>query len=101
MHDPATGRRRAVHALILTAAYSRHISVHLSFTQTLDAVVARCERAREFFGGVFAVWSPEYVPRKIFGVLCPPRLCALVEPMAVTAARWRWWRHINDQSEAS
>lgn len=59
MHDPASGRRRAVHALIFTAVYSRHMFVRLSFTQTLDAVVAGCERAWEFFGGVFAVLIPD------------------------------------------
>jgi transposase len=59
LHDPASGRRRAVHALIFTAVYSRHMFVHLSFTQTLDAVVAGCERAWEFFGGVFAVLIPD------------------------------------------
>jgi len=59
MHDPDTGRRRAVHALIFTAVYSRHVFVHLSFNQTLDAVVAGCERAWEFFGGVFAVLIPD------------------------------------------
>jgi len=59
MHDPDTGRRRAVHALIFTAVYSRHVFVHLSFTQTLEAVVAGCEQAWQFFGGVFAVLIPD------------------------------------------
>ncbi len=36
MHDRDTGRRRAVHALIFTAVYSRHVFVYLSFTQTLE-----------------------------------------------------------------
>ncbi len=58
-HDPDTGRRRAVHALIFTAVYSRHVFVHLSFTQTLEAVLAGCEQAWEFFGGVFAVLIPD------------------------------------------
>ena len=59
MHDPDTVRRRAVHALIFTAVYSRHVFVHLSFTQTLEAVVAGCEQVWEFFGGVFAVLIPD------------------------------------------
>lgn len=59
MHDPVSGRRRAVHALIFTAVYSRHMFVALSFTQTLDDVLAGCERAWEFFGGVFAVLIPD------------------------------------------
>jgi hypothetical protein len=40
MVDPETGRRRAVHALIFTAVYSRHMFVWLSFTQTLADVIA-------------------------------------------------------------
>lgn len=59
MHDPESGRRRAVHALIFTAVYSRHMFVWLSFTQTLEAVLAGCEQAWEFFGGVFGVLIPD------------------------------------------
>ena len=57
--DPETGRRRVVHALIFTAVYSRHMFVWLSFTQTLEAVVAGCEAAWRFFGGVFKVLIPD------------------------------------------
>ncbi len=59
MADPATGRRRAVHGLIFTAVYSRHMFVWLSFTQTMAAVVDGCEAAWEFFGGVFRVLIPD------------------------------------------
>jgi len=59
MHDPATARRRAVHALIFTAGYSRHMFVWLSFTQTLEAVLEGCEQAWGFFGGVFGVLIPD------------------------------------------
>ncbi len=59
MLDPASGRRRAVHALIFTAVYSRHMFVWLSFTQTLEAVLEGCEHAWEFFGGTFAVLVPD------------------------------------------
>ena len=59
MHDPGTGRRRAVHALIFTAVYSRHMFVWLSFNQTLAAVIAGCEAAWDFFGGVFKVLIPD------------------------------------------
>jgi len=45
LQDPVTGRRRTVHALIFTAVYSRHMFVALSFTQTLQDVLAGCERA--------------------------------------------------------
>ena len=57
--DVDDGRRRKVHALIFTAVYSRHMCVWLSYSQTLAAVIAGCEAAWEFFGGVFAVLIPD------------------------------------------
>ena len=57
--DPETGRRRVVHALIFTAVYSRHMFVWLTFGQTLDAVIAGCEAAWGFFGGIFKVLIPD------------------------------------------
>ena len=59
IHDPETGRRRVVHALIFTAVYSRHMFVWLTFSQTLEAVIAGCEAAWGFFGGVFKVLVPD------------------------------------------
>jgi len=57
--DPDTGRRRKVHALILTAVLSRHMFVHLSYGQTLADVIAGCEAAWSYFGGVFKVLIPD------------------------------------------
>jgi transposase len=57
--DPVTGQRRKVHALIFTACYSRHMFVWLTFSQTLVALIAGCEAAWEFFGGVFKVVIPD------------------------------------------
>ena len=57
--DATDGRRRKVHALIFTAVYSRHMFVWLSYSQTLAAVIAGCQAAWEFFGGVFAVLIPD------------------------------------------
>ena len=59
LFDSAAGRRRVAHALIFTAVYSRHMFVWLSYSQTLAAVIAGCEAAWEFFGGVFAVLIPD------------------------------------------
>lgn len=53
------GRRRKVHALVLTAVYSRHMFVWLTYSQTLAAVIAGCEAAWSFFGGVFKVLVPD------------------------------------------
>ncbi|MGA7688762.1 MAG: IS21 family transposase [Jiangellales bacterium] len=57
--DPETHRRRKVHALIFTAVYSRHMFVWLTHAQTLVAVIAGCEAAWRFFGGVFTVLIPD------------------------------------------
>ena len=57
--DPDTGRRRKVHALIFTAAFSRHMFVYLTYSQTLAEVIAGCEAAWSFFGGVFKVLIPD------------------------------------------
>lgn len=59
LDDPNTGRRRVCHALIFTAVFSRHMFVWLSFTQTTDTVIAGCEAAWRFFGGVFKVLIPD------------------------------------------
>lgn len=57
--DPVTGRDRVVHALIFTAVFSRHCFVWLTHRQTIDAVIAGCEAAWTFFGGVFATLIPD------------------------------------------
>jgi hypothetical protein len=57
--DPQTGKRRRVHALIFTAVVSRHMFVWLTYSQTLVAMIAGCEAAWEFFGGVFKVLIPD------------------------------------------
>jgi transposase len=59
MFDPATSRRRVVHALILVAVWSRHMFVWLTFTQTTADVIEGMERAWAFFGGVFPVLIPD------------------------------------------
>jgi transposase len=87
MHDPVSGRRRALHALIFTAVFSRHVFVWLSFTQTLADVIAGCEAAWRFFGGVFKVLIPENVPRNIFRVLWPGALCG----RGPAASGGAWW----------
>src|SRR4249919_434000 len=69
------GRRRKLHALVFTACFSRYLFVYLTFSMTLEEVIAGCEDAWAFFGGVFRVVVPEYVPRNIFRVLCPAALC--------------------------
>ncbi|MFI7068643.1 IS21 family transposase [Kribbella sp. NPDC050124] len=57
--DPETGKSRRVHALIFTAVVSRHMFVWLTYSQALAAVIAGCEAAWGFFGGVFKVLIPD------------------------------------------
>ena len=53
------GRRRRVWALVLTAVVSRHQFVWLTYRQSVADVVAGCEAAWAFFGGVFRVLIPD------------------------------------------
>ncbi len=57
--DPAVGRSRVCHALIFTPVVSRYSFVWLTFRQTIDDVIAGCEAAWAFYGGVFATVIPD------------------------------------------
>lgn len=57
--DPTAGRRRLVRALIFTAVFSRHMFVWLCHRETTENVIAGCEAAWGFFGGVFRVLIPD------------------------------------------
>ena len=52
IHDPETGRRRTVWALIVVLAHSRHSFLWPTFSQKLEDVIAGLEAAWAFFGGV-------------------------------------------------
>jgi transposase len=65
--DPVMGRRRVVQALIFTAVFSRHCFVWLTFQQTTEAVIAGCEAAWAFFGGVFATLIPDNLSAVVDG----------------------------------
>ena len=69
------GRRRKLHALVFTAVFSRYCFVFLTFSQTTAAVIAGCEAAWAFYGGMFRVLVPENVARHIVRLLCPATLC--------------------------
>ncbi len=57
--DPAVGRCRVCHALIFTPVVSRYSFVWLSFRQGSEDVIAGCEAAWVFYGGVFATVVPD------------------------------------------
>jgi len=52
-------RQRKLHALVFTAVFSRYCYVYLTFPQTTAAVIAGCEAAWAFFGGMFKVVIPD------------------------------------------
>jgi hypothetical protein len=58
MFDLQAGRRRALWALIFTANVSRHTFVWCCWQQRIEDVIAGCEAAWEFYGGVFRVLIP-------------------------------------------
>ena len=53
------GKRRKLRALVFTAAFSRYMFVYLTFSMTLEEVIAGCEDAWQFFSGVFRVVVPD------------------------------------------
>ena len=52
IHDPETGHRRAVWALLVVLGYSRHGFLWPTFGQKLPDVIAGLESAWAFFGGI-------------------------------------------------
>lgn len=56
---PDGDRKRRLHALVFTAVFSRYCYAYLTFRQTTEAVIAGCEAAWAFFGGVFPVLIPD------------------------------------------
>jgi len=53
------GRRRKLRALVFTACFSRYMFVYLTFSMTLEEVIAECEEAWQFFSGVFRAVVPD------------------------------------------
>jgi transposase len=52
IHDPESGHRRVLYALIVTLVFSRHQYVHVTHSQKLDDLIAGLDEAWSFFGGV-------------------------------------------------
>ena len=52
IHNPGTGRRRKVWALVLVLGYSRHCFVRPTFSQKLEDVIDGLESAWAFFDGI-------------------------------------------------
>ena len=79
--DPGTGRRRTVWAFVMVLACSRHMFVRPTVVMDQAEWTAAHVEAFAYFGGVPARLVPEYVPRNIFRVLCPPALCGRGDPL--------------------
>ena len=78
IHDPETGRRRTVWALIVVLAHSRHSFLWPTFSQRLEDVIAGLEAAWAFFGGV-----PRYLVIDTFRLRWPaPTPCTPGSPGA-------------------
>lgn len=73
--DPASGKLRTVQAFVMVLACSRHLFVRPVLKMDQRAWTECHVAAFAFFGGVPGRLVPEYVPRNIFRVLCPARLC--------------------------
>src|SRR5450755_106992 len=89
------GRRRKLHALVFTAVMSRYCFVFLSFSQTTAAVIAGCEAAWAFYGGMFPVLIPENVAGHIFRIMCPAGLCDRQKVSPARAGVLFSWRSHN------
>ncbi|MGD0231024.1 MAG: hypothetical protein ABSC19_11810 [Syntrophorhabdales bacterium] len=76
MYDPETQKRRKTWAFILTLSFSRHRFVRFVFHQDISTWLDCHERAFQWFGGVPARITPDYVPGNIIQIMCRPRLCA-------------------------
>lgn len=50
--DQELGRKRTLHALVVTLVFSRHQYVHVTYSQKLKDVIDGLEDAWEYFGGV-------------------------------------------------
>jgi len=52
LFDKDAGKERAVHALVVTLCYSRHMFVFITFKQDISAVIAGFEAAWAYFGAI-------------------------------------------------
>jgi transposase len=60
--DPASERRRVLHALIVTLVHSRHQYVHVTHTQKLPDLIEGLEDAWAFLGGATATTPRSSAP---------------------------------------
>ena len=73
--EPTTGEVTEVELFVAVLGASNYTYAEATRTQQVPDWLASHQRAFQFFGGVPAAVVYEYVPRHIFTVMCPPRLC--------------------------
>ena len=89
--DPGTGRLYAVNAFAMVLCCSRHMFVRpvISMDQQPGPSATW---PRSGSSAVAGRGVPEYVPRNIFGLLCPARLCDAQQlASSGSARRLSWW----------
>ena len=75
LEDQKSGRRRAVWALLVVLAHSRHCFVWPTYGQKLEEVIAGLEAAWAFFGGIPKYLVIDNFPAAVAGADAPhPRL---------------------------
>jgi len=62
IHDAETGRKRRLHALVITLVVSRYQFVWPTFEQTTEAVCEGLDAAWRFFGAMARVLVPDNMP---------------------------------------
>lgn len=73
--DPETGEIRQAHIFVAVLAASNYSYAEAQWAEDLPNWIGGHVRALDFFGGVPEIITPEYVPRNIFWIMCPPALC--------------------------
>ena len=83
--DPISRRTTPVSVFVASLPYSGLVFAYGCLDEKQQAWLDAHRRAFEYFGGVPLVIVPEYVPRNIFGVLCPSGLCGHDQQRPVAA----------------
>jgi len=72
MYDAHSGKLRKAWAFVMTLSWSRHQYVEFVWDQNVETWLKLHVNAFAFFGGVPGRIVPDYVPRNIIVLMCPP-----------------------------
>ena len=99
--DPHTGCARKSWIFTMVLSWSRHQYAEVVWDQCSETWLLCHRHAFEFFGAVPAKIVPDYVPRNIIRLLCPPGLCGRSCPPQLKRSPGGCNRPHNAQSEAN